>query len=122
MKLKTKTSAIAIAIFLIISIGASMILLPTTSAHSPAWQIPTFAYVQAVPNPIGVGQTATVYMWLANTYDNALKTNDYRFHNYQLTITAPDGTVTTQNFANIMDTTSNQFYSFTPTQTRHLHL
>ena len=116
MNLKTKTSAIAIAILLIISIGASMMLLPTTSAHSPAWQVPTFAYVQALPNPIGVGQTATVYMWLANTYADALKTNDYRFHNYKLTITAPDGTVTTQSFANIMDPTSNQPYRFTPTQ------
>ncbi len=116
MNLKTKTSAITIVIFLIISIGASTMLLPTTSAHSPAWQVPTFAYVQAVPNPIGVGQTATIYMWLANTYADASKLNDYRFHNYKLTITAPDGTVTTQTFANIMDSTSNQFYSFTPTQ------
>ena len=116
MDLKTKTSVIAIAIFLIISMGTSMILLPSSSAHAPVWQNPTFAYIQAVPNPIGIGQTATVYMWLANTYADALKTNDYRFHNYKLIITAPDGTVTTQTFANVMDPTSNQFYSFTPTQ------
>ncbi len=114
-KLKTRNiSVIALAILMIISTGAS--IMQTSYAHSPPWQLPTFAYVQAVPNPIGVGQTATVYMWLANTYDNSLKTNDYRFHNYQLTITAPDGTVTTQNFANITDPTSNQFYSFVPTQ------
>ena len=93
-KLKNRNSVIAIAIILIISMGTSMILLPPTSAHTPAWQVPTFAYIQAVPNPIGVGQTATVYMWLANTYADALKTNDYRFHNYKLTITAPDGTLT----------------------------
>jgi hypothetical protein len=116
MKSKTKTSAISIALILIISIGASTIILPTTSAHAPVWQVPTFAYIQAVPNPIGVGQTSTVYMWLANTYADASKINDYRFHNYKLTITAPDGTVTSQTFANIMDSTSNQFYSFTPTQ------
>ncbi len=115
LKLRTRNfSVIALAILMIISTGAS--IMQTSYAHSPPWQIPTFAYVQAVPNPIGVGQTATIYMWLANTYDNALKTNDYRFHNYQLTITAPDGTVTTQNFANITDPTSNQFYSFVPTQ------
>ena len=115
-KLKNrKFSVIAIVVLLIISTGAS--IMQTSNAHTPSWQLPTFAYVQAVPNPIGVNQTATVYLWLANTYDNALKTNDYRFHNYELTITAPDGTVTTQNFANITDPTSNQFYSFTPTQT-----
>jgi hypothetical protein len=117
MQLRTKTSVIAIAIFLVISMGASIILLPTSSAHTPVWQIPTFAYIQAVPNPIGVGQTATVYMWLSNTYDGASKINDYRFHNYNLTMTAPDGTITSQTFANIMDPTSNQFYSFTPTKT-----
>jgi len=117
MQIKSKTSVIAIAIFLIISMGTSMIQLPTTSAHTPIWQIPTFAYIQVVPNPIGVGQTTTVYMWLANTYDSELVTNNYRFHNYQLTITAPDGSVETKTFADIMDTTSNQFYSFTPSQT-----
>jgi hypothetical protein len=108
---------IALAILLIVSIGASLIQLPAASAHyNPTWNIPTFAFIQAVPNPIGVGQTATIYMWLSNTYADALKTNDYRFHNYKLTITAPDGTVTSQTFANIMDSTSNQFYSFAPTQ------
>ncbi len=116
MKIKTKTSALALALLLIISMGTAMILLPSANAHSPSWQIPTFAFIQVVPNPIGVGQTATVYMWLSNTYADALKTNDYRFHNYKLTITAPDGTETTQTFADIMDSTSNQFYSFTPTQ------
>jgi len=116
MKITTKKLATSIAIILIISIAASTILLPTANAHTPPWQVPTFAYVQAVPNPIGVGQTATVYMWLANTYADATKINDYRFHNYKLTITAPDGTVTSQTFANIMDPTSNQAYTFTPTQ------
>jgi hypothetical protein len=106
------------AILLMLSIVIPMATLSPANAHqNPTWDIPTFAFIQAVPNPIGVGQTATIYMWLSNTYADALKTNDYRFHNYKLTITAPDGTVTTQTFADIMDSTSNQFYSFTPTQT-----
>jgi hypothetical protein len=115
-KIKIRNSVIALALLLIISIGVSIIPSSITSAHTPVWKVPTFAYIQAVPNPIGVGQTATVYMWLSNTYADALKINDYRFHNYKLTITAPDGTQTTETFANIMDSTSNQFYSFTPTQ------
>jgi hypothetical protein len=113
---KSRFYVIALAAILLISTGTAILELPLASAHTPAWQVPTFAYVQAVPNPIGVGQTATVYMWLSNTYADALKTNDYRFHNFKLTITAPDGTVTSQTFANIMDSTSNQFYSFAPTQ------
>ena len=42
--------------------------------------------------------------------------NDYRFHNYKLTITAPDGTVTTQSYSVVTDPTSAQDYSFTPSQ------
>ena len=38
----------------------------------------------------------------------------YRFHDYQLVITAPDGTNTTQSFPIIYDTTSAQDYAFTP--------
>jgi hypothetical protein len=113
---KNKTTTIAIAMFLMFSMSASMILVTTASAHTPVWQIPTFAYVQAVPNPIGVGQSGLIYMWVDKIPDGAQLGNDIRFHNYQLTITAPDGTVQTQTFATVQDPTSNQHYSFTPTQ------
>jgi hypothetical protein len=116
-KIHKKTTATLIVLLLIISMSASVILIPNASAHTPAWNIVTYAYIQVVPNPIGVGQTANVYMWLTNTYDSELITNNYRFQNYQLTITAPDGTVSKQTFPVVTDTTSNQFYSWTPTET-----
>ena len=99
-----------------LSMSASMILLPTASAHTPAWQIPTYAYVCAAPNPDGVGQTVSVYMWLNQLLLWCGLTNNLRFHNYKLTITAPNGAVTTQTFATIIDTTSNQHTSFIPDQ------
>ena len=125
-KLKNKTMAIMIAAILTISMGASMMLVPNASAHSPPWNIPTYAYIIAAPNPVGVGQTAHIYMWLdavygaaggstaaigtnASTASAALTANNYRFQNYKLTITAPDGTVTTQTFATISDPTSSQY-------------
>src|ERR1700690_795498 len=131
--LKNKLAAISIAIVLIISIGASIALIPNTSAHTPAWQIPTYAYIVAEPDPIGVGQTLNIYMWLDPVYgvaggatpvagtngttaSAALLSNTYRFQNYQLTITAPDGTSKTQTFPTITDTTSSMFTPFTPTQ------
>jgi hypothetical protein len=55
-------------------------------------------------------------MFLTNYYYGAGFSNDLRFHNYKLTITAPNGAVTTQNFATIIDTTSNQHTSFIPNQ------
>ncbi len=131
---KNKTAAISIAIFLIISMSASIILLPNANAHVPAWQIPTQAYIIAAPDPVGVGQTAHIYMWLtavfgaaggttasigtnASTASAALLGNNYRFHNYMLTITAPDGTNSTQKFDTVTDTTSSQYVQYVPGQT-----
>ena len=116
-KTRNRIVTIVIAIFLTISMSASIMLVPNASAHTPAWQIPTYAYVQAVPNPVGVGQSALIYMWVDKIPDGAELGNSIRFQNYQLTITAPDKTVTTQTFATVQDPTSNQHYSFTPTQT-----
>lgn len=113
---KIKCSTI-IATILIISTLASVMLTPTTDAHTPAWQIPTFAYVQPVVNPVGVGQTTYIYMWIDKTFGTeTAMTNDWRFHNYQLTITAPDGTKETKTWETVWDTTSSQSYSFTPNQ------
>ena len=100
MKNFNKTATLAI--LLALSIAVSILMVPTTSAHTPKWNIPTFAYINAAPNPIGVGQKAYIIMWLSDTYDPAsLLSNNYRFQNYKLTITAPDNTVTTQTFATV---------------------
>ncbi len=67
--LKNKKLAISIAILLAISMSASMILMPsiipTASAHTPPYQIPTISFINVAPNPIGVGQSVTVDFWLA---------------------------------------------------------
>jgi hypothetical protein len=134
MQNKKQTFVISIVALLIISMGTSMTLLSNASAHDPPYNIPTYAYIVAAPSPIGVGQTAHVYMWLDAVYGAAggrnaidptngstssagLLSNNYRFHNYNLTITAPDGTVTTQIFSIVTDTTSSQFITMTPDQT-----
>jgi outer membrane protein assembly factor BamB len=108
--------AIAIAILLISSIGASTILIPNTIAHTPAWDIPTYAYIIAAPNPVGVGQKVNVIMWLDLTFQSAAFTNNYRWHNYNLTIVKPDGTTETTIYDICTDTTSAQYASFTPSQ------
>ncbi len=112
---KNKTLTIAIAVLFIFSMSASMMLIPVANAHTPAWSIPTYAFITAAPNPIGVGQTTYIIMWLDKLWDNTLTANTYRFHDYQLVITAPDGANTTETFAVVGDTTSAQDYSFTPT-------
>ncbi len=124
---KNKTLTIAITALFIFSMTASIMLIPSASAHGPGltaaqggnvpWVIPTYAYITAAPNPIGVGQTTYIIMFLDKLWDNTLTANTYRFHGYQLIITAPDGTNTTETFAIVQDTTSAQDYSFTPTTT-----
>jgi hypothetical protein len=116
MNSKNNKKLFSLAIVLMLSMVASMMLVPQANAHSPPWQIPTFAYVQAVPNPVGVGQSAYVFMWVDKIPDGAQIGNDIRFHNYKLTITSPDGQTTTQTFETVSDPTSNQAYVFNPTQ------
>ena len=117
---KNKSAAIAIALLLMLSMGASMMLLPsslpTASAHTPAWNIPTYAMITAMPNSVGVGQQVDIFFWLTNLYYGTSVFNGLNFHNFKLTITAPDGTTTTETFANI-NPTSAQDYLYTPTQT-----
>ncbi len=111
---------------LAISVAATTLFLPTTSAHTPSEELTTNAYIAALPNPVGVGQSTLIYMWLNRVYgyyptgetpgtiNYAAVNNNYRFHNYKLTITDPNGVNTTQTFETIQDTTSSQAYSFTP--------
>ncbi len=125
--------AILIAAILTISIGGSIALLPNASAHTPAWQIPTYAYIEAAPHLVGVGQSDLIYCWLAPVYgaaggaseavignayttSAALLANDYRFDNYKITITAPNGAVSTQTFAVDQDPTSSLYITYTPNQ------
>ena len=115
--MKNKFLAITMAILLSVLMASSMMLIPTTSAHTPPWQIPTYAYIYASPNPVGVGQFVHVDMFLDKVIDSAALNNNIRFENYQLTITAPDGKKTVETFAVVTDPTSNQDYSFTPSET-----
>jgi hypothetical protein len=108
--------ATLIALLLILTFAISLVAMPAANAHTPPWEIPTFAYVVAAPNPVGVGQTVHVFMWLNVPFSGAALTNDYRFHNYELTITEPNNHTSTQNFDYISDPTSSQYIILTPDQ------
>src|SRR5271169_2912948 len=102
--LRNKIAVIAISLFFILSMSASLTLLPSASAHSPPWQITDVAHINAQPSPIGVGQTETIIFWAAQPLPNAAITNNIRKTNYTLTITAPNGTVVlNQDYNNIVN-------------------
>jgi hypothetical protein len=125
-KIRNRTLATLIAVLLISSMAASVTFLPTTSAHTPAINLPVNAYVTALPETVGVGQYALIYMWVnrvygyfaGESYYAQLNINNYRFHNYNLTIVDSNGTIVFQKiFDTIQDTTSSQGYSWVPTTT-----
>jgi outer membrane protein assembly factor BamB len=111
---KNKTKAIAIAMFLMLSMAASMMLVPTANAHTPAWSFTTFAFIKVAPDPVGVGQKVNVIMWIDKVCYGAAYVNNIRFHNYKLTITKPDNTTETKTWDVCQDTTSGQYYGYTP--------
>ena len=86
------------------------VLTPTANAA----EIKTFAFVAALPNHVGVGDEITIYMWIDKTAPSADMQNDYRIHNYNLTIVKPDGHVVQETWDTVFDTTSNQAYIYTP--------
>jgi len=61
--LKNKTKISAITFVLMFTISAMIVALPTVAAHDPAWTIPTWTYLEAYPNPIGVGQPIFLVFW-----------------------------------------------------------
>jgi hypothetical protein len=108
--------AILIALFLMSTIAVTLVALPVANAHTPPWNIPTFAFVSATPNPVGVGQQAIIVFWIDKAFVNSAIGNDIRPHDYKLTITKPDGTKETMNWPYVSDPTSSQYTLYTPDQ------
>ncbi len=114
-KLKTKISTIAIVIFFVLSMTASTNFISSTFAHSPPWQIPTYAYINVAPNPAGVGQTVNIGMWINNPPPDASRTYGDRWQNFKVVVTKPDGTTETLGpFTS--DDTGGTHADYTPTQ------
>ncbi len=66
----TCTKFSATVLLLAFSLTAVLTSIPSVNAHTPAWQIPTFAYINVSPNPVGVGEQVLVVFWLDKTFDS----------------------------------------------------
>ncbi|HUS87848.1 MAG TPA: hypothetical protein VMW91_00520, partial [Desulfosporosinus sp.] len=89
---RNKITVIAIALSLMLTISAMFVALPIVSAHDPAWEIPTYAFLSIAPNPVGVGQTVYVNFWLDKVPPTANIQYGDRWQNFTVTLTKPDGT------------------------------
>jgi len=111
---KSKTAAIAIAVLLTLSMTASMVLIPSASAHTPPWKIQLFAFINVAPNPAGIGQTVTIGFWLNEPPMTAGTIYGDRYQGMTIKVTNPDGTTKTLGpFTS--DDTGGTSTLFTPT-------
>jgi hypothetical protein len=106
MKLAKDKTAAAIALILMLTITATFITcLPVVNAAD----VPTYAFLAVAPNPVGVGQTVQVSVWVSPvppSYPDVM-------HGFTVTITKPDGTTETKGplTAFLMGA---QFFTYTP--------
>lgn len=103
--------ATAIALLLMLSIAASIMISPFAVGQvgfPPGTPVPTYAFCNVAPNPIGVGQTVSVNFFLATPMETSERPT-----NMTVKITDPDGTVKTMG-PYTGDTTGGTFFSFVP--------
>ncbi len=111
---KNKSMSTLVALILISAIAIPLATLPAASAHTPPWQIPTYAFINVSPNPVGVGQKTMIVVWLSDTLPGTAEGNNIRFHNFKVTITKPDGSIETRDWPIVWDTTSSAYTAYTP--------
>jgi len=88
VKTKNNKTLTATTLFLMIAMVSSlMAYLPTVNAG----EIPTYAFLAAAPNPIGVNQEVVITFWLNEFPPTASGSSGDRWENFKLEITAPNG-------------------------------
>ena len=116
--LKTRTKAIITAIILMLTITSTslFVALPSTSAHSPSWTVPTNAYIQPVPDTVGVGQSVTLVCWLDRYSPTNGGNNGQVWTGWQINITQPDGKTVIIGPWTCASAVASDWKTFTPTE------
>ena len=90
-----KQTGFTVALIAILAISASLAGITSISAHTPAWNIPTYSYVSAAPDVIGVGQQVEIVWWNGLAPPTANGAYGDRWQGVMINIVKPDGTNTT---------------------------
>ncbi len=107
---KTVTS-IALILLLVFSMGTLGM-----SFANAAVPTPTYAFIAANPNPIGVNQPLQVSMWLADPPPTAAGAGGDRWIGFTVTITKPDGSTETKG-PYTSDAVGGAYFTYYPTMT-----
>ena len=115
MKILRNTTKIStITLILVLTISAISIALPITSAHDPAWEIPTWTYISVSPDPIGVGQRLLIAI-ISNTPPPTADGPYGDRWNFYMDVTKPDGNSETVGPL-LADSTGNSYAIYNPDQ------
>jgi outer membrane protein assembly factor BamB len=90
-----KSKTILTSLFLALTIAVTLVSIPVIYAHDPPWTISTDLFVNVAPNPVGVGQTAYVNVWLDKVPPTATGPWGMRWHDITVEVTKPDGAIET---------------------------
>ena len=90
-----KSTLSSIALIALLSISIFLVFSPKVSAHTPPLDIPQWAYINALPNPIGQGQTISIFAWTATFPNTANGEYGDRWTDVTIVETKPDGTTKT---------------------------
>jgi hypothetical protein len=104
------------ALLIILTASPIFAVMPTISAHKPAWSLTTYMFVSVAPDPIGVGQAVNVNLWLNLPPPTANVQYGDKWENMTVVVTRPDGTKETLG-PFISDDTGGAHTTYTPTQT-----
>jgi hypothetical protein len=89
---KSKT-ALAIALIFTLSITTEIAFLPNTKAADISGTITAYAFLQCVPQQIGLGQSVFIVMWIDKPPTTASGPLGDRWTNFYVNITQPDKTL-----------------------------
>ncbi len=111
---RNKITSIAIALFLIFTMTASIMFLPSANAHTPAWAYNTYCYVAPTPPITGVGQAMLIVWWLNAIPPTAAGATGDRWH-ATVNVVKPDGTNDTLG-PETSDPVGGSYFTYIPTQ------
>jgi outer membrane protein assembly factor BamB len=92
MKFSTNKAKATVVIFvLVLTFSALLAAFPTVGAHDPPWTVPTWAFISASNNPIGVNQQTVIVFWPNEIPPTSQGAYGDRW-TWNIEVTKPDGT------------------------------
>jgi outer membrane protein assembly factor BamB len=110
---KTLNRKIVFAAILTLMLALSLASVSVVTAHNPPLTYPTYAFLAAVPNPVGINQQMQISFWLDKPPPTANVQYGDRW-SFTVTVTLPDGN-TEQKGPFTSDDVGGSYMLYTPT-------